>query len=324
MQSRCSVPPTPSDAGDAGDVQSVSDVGAMRDSSDASIVDDTEALTRACAVLVSCEESSSSISIASCVNVVRYFADPALVPFAASGTGAIINRIQCALSQNNCRDYLNCATLSHGPTYCDQHPSASCDGNVAITCPTTASWASSAVDCAAFGLQCRISNARATCSTGAMCSTSYTRCDGPRRLQCSGAGTYQTQLDCSQWPGGGTCQMVGDAGAQAECAPTAGGRAVCTGSSVAHCVGSVLHQCLEPGLPELEMDCTSRGGRCEVGDAGRGSCVPTVNECSSSSPDRCDGATLVTCIDGRWRRIPCSSVWRSLCVVNGTDARCTD
>lgn len=324
--SACSTPQQPSDGGDASTNDVASDIVVTDAQSDGgnSIPTDTAALVRACSVLTACT-NSVALRTASCVQLLRFYADSALAGVAATAVDSIARDVQCALSATDCRSYQFCATLGHGPLYCEQHTGESCDENVSVSCASgTPDWARTVTDCARLGLQCRVGAGNAVCTTGRTCSGSASSCDGPRRLGCSSG--FETSTDCSRWPGGGTCsvQSVDGGAAIARCVPTAGGRPACNAPVSPHCVGNVLHACIEYGLPELELDCAAGGGRCEAGDGGGASCVPIVNECTDGTPDRCEGSTLVTCVDGQWRRIPCATVWKSQCVLSSSIAHCAD
>ncbi len=328
LSARCTASPPRTDAGDASDVQPLEDA-TFDDHADAAAPLSTDEYVRACVVLVSCPDvATMPTRIASCVQLLRFYADAALVVANPAAILAIQHRIRCALDATDCRAFSRCATLEHGPTWCQAHPGEHCDNNAAIECPSTpaAVLASNATDCASLGQVCRETANQAICSTGTACSSAYQRCEGARRVSCTTAN-FEQSIDCSRWPGGGTCQVTySDGGlARASCVPTAGGRPLCTSTGgLGRCEGSILHGCLEVGVPESEIDCAALGARCEIVDGGRARCVPSTSECSDDTPDRCEGATLATCVDGRWRRVACASVWRSQCVVNDNAARCAD
>jgi hypothetical protein len=318
----CPAPATP-DGGDA-----ATDATVSPDASADGGVDprDIARLTRACATLLSCSEEPSNSRVGSCVDVLRLLADTSLSFVNPQVVSGYLRLVSCADTATDCRSFRRCVALDHGAAWCSAHAGHRCDGTTVVDCATsgTPTWATAAFDCATVGQQCRETANDALCTTGVACTANEERCDGDRLLRCR-TGSFQSSTECGQWPGGGACLSVSvDGGVTtARCAPGPAGRPLCTGASP-YCVGDRLRGCLEVGLPEIEFDCAASGARCERPDGGTARCAPAVSECGAGVPDRCEGATLMTCVDGRWRAIPCASVWRSRCAVVGTTARCTD
>jgi hypothetical protein len=327
MDIACSTPTPTVDAADASEAAVID--ASFEEHSDGATAVGVDALVRACAVLVSCPDApDGATSIADCVQTLRYYADPALDAINPAVRLDLDRRVQCALAASDCRGFSQCSTLGHGPLFCAQHSGTICDGDVLVSCatPATATWATGALDCAALGQVCREAFGRGACTTGISCATNYQRCEGTRKVTCS-TGRFEQSVDCAAWPGGASCALASvDGGtARASCVATAGARPACTTmSALSRCDGSLAVRCIEPGLPMLVVDCAQYGARCVSRDGGLASCEVDSSECSEGTPDRCEGATLATCIDGRWRRLPCASVWRSQCVLTAGAARCAD
>jgi hypothetical protein len=328
--SGCPAPATP-DGGDASTDATMSSDARTDASADASAdggndLRDVARLTQACAALLACSEEPSTSRVGSCVEVLRLFADESLTFANPKAVSMYLRYVSCADTAIDCRSFQRCVSLDHGAAWCSAHTGHRCDGTTAVDCATSGAptWATSAFDCATIGQQCRETTNDAICTTGVACSANEERCDGARLLRCR-TGSFQSSIDCSQWPGGGTCLTVaGDGGVStARCVAGPLGRPNCT-SGISYCARDRLRGCIEVGLPEIEVDCAASGGRCERPDGGNARCAPVVSECGAGVPDRCEGGTLMTCVDGLWRAIPCESVWRSRCAVVGTTARCTD
>jgi hypothetical protein len=115
-------------------------------------------------------------------------------------------------------------------------------------------------------------------------------CDGDVAYACDGVTTTTAQSDCA---------LVGEqcvaGAAAAQCA-----RGTCSkASAVAACVGTVAGYCAPPFL--VGDDCAQRDSTCAGSDGGA-TCRGNGADCIIP---RCDGTTLVDCLDGKEARLPC-------------------
>ncbi len=116
-------------------------------------------------------------------------------------------------------------------------------------------------------------------------------CDGNVALTCDGPTTRTSQTDCSLT--GETC-VTG--ATSAACA-----HGTCDQSTAAtSCVGDVAAYCARPFL--LGTNCAAIDATC-VGTDGGASCQGRGDSCISPA---CEGATLISCLDGHRARATCS------------------
>jgi hypothetical protein len=209
-----------------------------------------------------------------------------------------------------CAAYLDCITLSHGPDYCAAHPGASCDGNVAVTCP--ASGATAGVeDCRRDGMSCELVDwpepreVQAICTTGMACGMPPVACAGPSAsISCldpvdrAQKRACPTGTACDPRALGGTpCVPQGD-----DCGPPS---SRCDGDVRVWCEGYSV----EPDGPTRlsRLDCRQAGGHCSPGSGGpqEALCVPAGTECTEDEAARCVGDRLQYCDGGRLDFVDC-------------------
>jgi hypothetical protein len=213
----------------------------------------------------------------------------------------------CAATANDCAAALDCETLGHVPDYCAAHPEHSCDGELAVTCfpLTMPAWADPPVDCHALGMTC----VNGACTDGKTCTGEIvSQCVGHDLVGCDQSTHMEGTLDCTLVYPGGTCGQVA---AAPGCVPPGGG--LCArGSGPYACEGDVLLGCAS--LLDGKLDCSKIASQC-VDTTGIADCVPTATGCTRTSPDRCDGAALVFCVDGHYQAFDCSTVGLGPCQV---------
>jgi len=193
---------------------------------------------------------------------------------------------------------------------CDSSFVARCDGSRAVSCDLTTHRVLS-FDCGAAGLVCQTKaeqSFEAVCTT-ATCSGSGASCDGERLLTCR-AGVIEVD-DCQAQ------SLV--------CGTGARGLTGCVGSTGEECIaGDYSASC--DGVTAV----TCASGRVGRRDCGAyaparacvdGACVPSGKECLDEF-DRCEGAAVQTCIDGRWTTYDCASLGLSPCQGALTGAAC--
>jgi hypothetical protein len=224
-------------------------------------------------------------------------------------SASMVTFAACAARARTCTDVLTCASGNHGPTYCATHPSSSCDGTALVSCPpsNTPGWAIDPppLDCASIGMMC----------VGDTCSDGNT-CNGPLVLYCKGSHIMSCDLfrkaeqsvDCAAVYPGGTC---GVADSQLQCVPATPDTCTTKTAGVPYaCSGNSLLGCYR--LLPSKLDCGPIDSTC--GPSGLGfDCVPHAQDCTSKSPDRCNGAALSICVDGRYRDVDCASLGLGAC-----------
>lgn len=227
---------------------------------------------------------------------------------------------QCALSTTGCEDLLACASLDHGPEYCTAHPGSSCDGHIAVNCPTNTldrGWALGSIDCSLMGM---------TCNNGG-CTDGNT-CDGPVVLHCSGTKVVacvpelrrQSATDCSQVYPGGRC---GGHFGTLQCLPTE--EEEC-GSQTGNgfCSGNLLLGC--DGPRKSTLNCDALDSECGIDFSFFQDCIPRAQDCTRTSPDSCQGNDLSLCVNGRYQNVDCGSLGLGPChvTVDGAAACASD
>ncbi len=286
---------------------------------------DITRLLRTCALSIACDDTPPAAPLSACVGALRAFADPAFSMLNPAYEAIVRRYLACADRAIACEAFWQCATMGHGADWCRDHPGDACDGTLLVRCAVrgTPTWANVVEDCALIGQRCANEGAGAVCTTGRTCADNADRCEGTRLVRCR-VDRLETFGDCANWPGGGICLPdTGDGGAlSARCGPGPAGRRACSESG-AWCDGDRLTSCVERGFPVLETDCAAQQARC-VPDLVGARCVPLASECQPEEADRCEGDALATCLDGRWRSVPCETVFKSRCALVGARARCVD
>jgi hypothetical protein len=233
----------------------------------------------------------------------------------------------CA-SAASCAEFLDCSTLHHSIPYCTAHPGGSCDGDISVQCPypgdpNVTGAANYVVDCGAIGLRCATDGGNVGCYDGTSCaypSAICASCSLP--LMCDGAVSTQSPQFMGRFacPPGTVCKTWLDTSNKSGPAPNAGCFAdgpPCDPSMPSRCEGSTWIGCesFPPSEPsptpyEKRLDCGCTGRRCYAGgcDQAGTECVTIV------TPDHCEGTTLVTCVNGSYVRVDCTSIGKPVCV----------
>lgn len=260
-------------------------------------------VAKACVMALSCVSPTLTSSAGYCSyqlerTVVAADMDPALMGFAA-----------CTKTAASCTDALACASLNHGPDYCAAHPGSSCDGDLVIDCfpLTMPHWTVTIppTDCRALGMTCL----DGICTDGKTCHDIITsQCIGTTIRGCEQSTGIEYATDCRLLYPDGVCDVsLG----RPECAPPKGGFCSSPNSGPwSICQGDVLMDCQD--LLETKVDCTKFASHCAL-DGDLADCVSDANDCTPTSPDRCNGAALEFCQDGRYRDFDCASVGLGPC-----------
>ena len=246
--------------------------------------------------------------------------------------------LDCA-SAASCSDFLDCFTRHHSIPYCTAHPGGSCDGEIAVQCPApgdpgVTGAAQYVVDCGAIGLHCVTDGGNVGCHNGVSCteqSAMCASCELP--VVCDGSVANQPAQFMARFacPAGTVCRtwvdpasvIVYNAGCFAD-GPQ------CDPSSLPRCEGNTAVFCSGDRFPpsgstssvffETRRDCGCSGHQCQFGR-----CVDTGTDCIEiSTPDRCDGTTLVSCVNGSFVRIDCLSLGKAFCIANNPYSGCAD
>lgn len=228
------------------------------------------------------------------------------------GIGPIYDAIYRCVNEaaGDCDKTYACYGANRLAGSCDSSFVGSCDGSLAVSCdlPTHRVLR---FDCAAAKLTCQThaqQSFEALCTTSS-CSGSGASCDGGRLLSCR---TGVIEVD--------DCQVQGLA-----CAAGARGDMDCVGSTSEECtVGQYTARC------DGNAAVTCKGGRVQRQDCGAfpparacvdGTCAPSGGECRDDF-DRCEGAALQACLDGRWTTYDCAGLGLAPCQGSTTGAAC--
>lgn len=167
----------------------------------------------------------------------------------------------------------------------------------------------STVNClAAAGSNCN--NARKCLDAGmtpSACTGTSSSCTGTVLGGCAtnagtGGNKGTTQFDCAA-----VSEMCVVNGAAADC-----GYGSCAAGTASSCVGSKVQTC-NAGILQ-QTDCAQIGATCVVGTLGNAHCRGTGASCTggittnaTGTPLRCDGTTLVTCLDSQEAKFDCAA-----------------
>lgn len=195
---------------------------------------------------------------------------------------------------------------------CDSSYKAKCNGTVAISCDLIAKRVYE-VDCADAKLKCGIKTGQtfnASCTPGP-CDTSYTdTCKGTMLYSCS-SGVIEIR-DCAYE--GLLCGLGGWKTQTYSCQGD-GDRCFTMGKTPfkPYCDGSKAVTCLHS--KEHVEDCAKNtyvATKCE-----NGTCITAGTECDSEM-NRCAGAKLEACLDGKWKQFDCAALGLGSCKASST------
>lgn len=310
----CRSPAAALDSGLANTDAGASDAGsADAGNPDAGSMNPYEKVAHACALLVSCDDPIFGNERGSqCIQTafVRQFFGVNSGP----ARSELRTFFDCLSTANSCNDIASCRSRDHGSAYCAQSPGSSCDGDILVDCSRTPV---TSTDCTALGLTCRSNGGVVTCADGTTCSPGEAGCLGNKLFVCAGP-VGRVAFDCSEMAAGTSCQLV-DAG-QPVCAPAG---VACPGIPAPRCDGNTFVLCDASFARETRVECNSLfpesacaasspsgvvGSYCYPAD-------PQDNECWYDSKDRCDGATLLLCQNGRFQGVDCTRLGFGTCQV---------
>jgi hypothetical protein len=215
------------------------------------------------------------------------------------------NVVECVSKATDCVGALTCATQAHGPAYCQSNNGGSCDGDLQVTCQSTADfWPILLVhDCAALGEHCKSASGASVCTDGKSCTASSATCVGNRSVTCDPKTNLESSIDCGAQLPGFVCD-----GGSGLCVSRLKS---CSGTANLRCDNNNVVQCVNGH--EVEVDCTQlMGGTCA-----NAACVPAGTDCTAASPDRCNGTSLEICANGQYVGVDCSSIGFNNCAMGG-------
>ena len=198
---------------------------------------------------------------------------------------------------------------------CDKDSKATCDGTVANSCDLI-DRRLYGIDCALAGLKCGLPSgagqqSSAICTTGPCDSSFKTKCDGTKLLSCTYGVTEVTEcalqnMSCGYY-GWKNKSYACEGGTTDKCS-TYGKwtfKSVCEGNVLVTCQHGKKHRQDCSKLVHQKTSCNA------------GSCVPAGKECSSNM-NRCAGAKLESCLDGKWKQFDCAALGLGDCKPGGT------
>jgi hypothetical protein len=225
------------------------------------------------------------------------------------GLGPVYDAIyRCVnAAAGDCEKIYACYGANRLAGSCDGSFVGRCDGSRAVSCDLLSHRVLS-FDCSAAALTCQTKaehSFEAFCTTSA-CSGDSVSCDGGRLLSCRGGVTEvedcQAQgLVCAE----GQLQCVG---ATEETCGVGKYPASCDGNTAVSCQGGRVSR-KDCGAYSLAHACVD------------GACAPSGGDCLDDF-DRCEGAALQTCIDGRWTTYDCAALGLSPCQPATNGAAC--
>jgi hypothetical protein len=225
----------------------------------------------------------------------------------------------CGLKASSCGELRTCALRGTKPDFCSGRGKGGavdvCDGDGrAITCVEER--VAAVRDCPRGGEQCVVLGGHATCALGT--------CAADAAPSCSASGTRV--LECKK----GKLISVDCGAFGLKCATSTDGPVCATGGATCsdgakRCAGDVAVSCFHG--KEVRVDCGAAGLSCGGSGSSVGACAraaPSSGACdASSSPPRCDGATLRWCAYGTPRAYLCKSMGLSKCVTDERGPHCS-
>ncbi len=220
-------------------------------------------------------------------------------------------------ARGDCDKIYDCYGVGRTAGKCDISYKARCEGDKAISCDLVGSYRVFVLDCAEAGLGCAVRAGTAaftaTCGRGS-CDTSFKpECEGNVRWACEEG--VKAPYDCAKMytvcgqDTAGTAKCVGNS------------KETCTvygpGAFSPRCAGNVALTCVE-GYVRKE-NCSKRriGTLCREGE-----CTDAFKDCDQSF-DRCNGAALQACLDGKWVTFDCAAQGFGACQEELYGAICT-
>lgn len=277
-----------------------------------------DAIRRACAMEVSCFPTPPISSGGACVTQFEEGLATGIGILFGPSAKDLARYIDCANSHGDCTSALNCASQSHGPSWCNAHPAAACDGDTLVGC--TDGWGLSLTDCTQLGEHCTTANGASACTDGTPCDPAApARCDGSRIVSCDSGTHLETRFDCAATISGATCAIETNGGATDATCTFSSGQVCMTDTESCDGTTAVDSAC---GTQILRVACGQFDSHCVV-DGDKADCVPDASDCDASAPDTCSGNALQICVNGKLTTTPCSDIGFTTCQApTGGSARC--
>jgi hypothetical protein len=281
-------------------------------------------IVRTCVFAISCLAENAPIRpVGDCVDQFQTGIGTSAGIFFGPSGAQLEHIVECGAVARDCMEGLACASYGHGPPYCSANPGATCDGNIRVVCDSASGWAYESEDCAALGLACHegmtaAGTMTAVCGDGTPCDEGSfpATCEGSRVLDCTTIG-IRASLDCATLGIPATCGTITNEDGTTEQGCIAVGPACDYSGS--RCDGTAIVAC--SGGREARLDCSAiLEGHCEIDSSTTtpyAVCVPDATECTFETPDACDGASLRSCVNGRFASTPCGDLGFGGC---GADA----
>jgi hypothetical protein len=261
-------------------------------------------IAKTCAIDSSCLGSPIGQGVAACAAVL----EGAIV----EGLPQMRRAVDCVHGATDCKSALDCIDAGHGPDYCQAHPGWSCDGPLAIQCPSTPDWPGLAItNCALLGMRCTAANFGASCTDGVACDpTAPSTCDGNFAITCDGNTKLRRVTECGAIGAGFVCS------APDGCVPPG---PVCSATWADHCDGNTAVICANGH--QVSTDCTLSEANCVDG-----LCIDAAQLCRSDAQtaDLCNGDSYEICTNGHWTGVPCASIGFAKCGMKSTIAACVN
>jgi hypothetical protein len=258
-----------------------------------------DAALRACVLAAACVSPAFQLRGAECVH--------ALERGNVGYLGTDLQRFAtCAMSGATCEEVLECASLRHGPGYCQDHPGYSCDGDWSVYCSSdfTPVWAiTQPEDCAAHGMTC----ANGVCTDGKTCNGPVVlSCIDNKLTYCDLTRMNESARDCGVTFSGGRCG-ASPSSFSVDCLPAQS--ETCPSGAVTPyaCSGNILLGC--NGVLKGTLDCGAIDSECRTADDSFFlDCMPKATDCTRNSLEVCHGSSVSICVDGRYRDVDCASL----------------
>jgi hypothetical protein len=330
------------------------DIQEATDAKDDELGLSTGEIERICLFATQCFRWSMIGNISTCATSIRH---AQMIGNTTIGMfGMTIEQMRkCAVESADCESYRTCSGVSYGPSYCHDHPFASYDNGVAVSCSGSSDVAN-LQDCAKWGpsIHCESDpSGQATCTSGVPCSDLPDGVNGPFGfggiimrcldnvvLYCNGMydvwaaiAICPDEAPCVEttYPttNGGTSMYASCHFGVTPCTPMSerceGGKAISCHDPISSAWNSAAPSDPSRAI-EVVMDCAGAGEECVImprTDGTKAYCVPVKSDCDASFQGGCSGSNVVACIDGESIAIDCGQLGKTSCVIDGVfGARC--
>jgi hypothetical protein len=291
-------------------------------------LDDAEAF---CALVLACRDVPMFPPAPDFAGCVRAVMDQLSVP---SALNASLSIRECGLSATSCKTLRACALKGVDPKICDgvattsEGPIGKCDLDArAVTC--FRGKVLGVRNCGLADELCVVKNGKADCALAGACPAGAKdewTCAGSRMVKCQD-GKFLS-IDCKVLNLGCNTFTDDKGKTQAGCAPQS--TTACKGDKTS-CKGDLAIGCNNGR--EVRVACGEAGMTCsdpaKPGERTVGVCeVPAPPAGKACDPkkfeSKCDGSSIVHCVAGQVRNLPCKAIGATKCVTDkGTGPRCT-